>query len=219
MKKYLLIFLSLFIATGVLAEDIPFGSTSVKLQMVVRDSTTGALKTGLTNATSGLALSARPDNAATVTAYTVAASNVETIATLGTYAAPTASKIRFKEIDATYQPGVYEIQAADALFSTANARTLTFDIIGTGITADPLKLVFTADAATVIWGNAGGELSACPTASANKGDQLQYLFMSARNQLEQPALGPWVLRKDDATTALCSKTVTTGATFKLGEAQ
>lgn len=142
----------LFLVLALLGAAIPahandlvqFGATSVKLQILVKDATTGLRKTGLTEATSGLILSARPDNAATATVYTAAATNIETIATLGTYVAPTTNKIRFKEVDATNSPGVYELQAANALFSTANARTLTFDAVGTGIIAEPLRVVLTA---------------------------------------------------------------------------
>ena len=72
-------------------------TTSKRTQIFIGDSsvTTGAGLAGLTNASSGLIVSTIADNEATATAYTVAAGNVETITTLGTYAAPTASKCRF----------------------------------------------------------------------------------------------------------------------------
>ena len=100
------------------------GATSVILHVFIEDSsaTTGAGLTGLTNASSGLVITAMRPGEASATVYTVAASNVETISTIGTYAAPTASKIRFKEIDSTNRPGWYEIQAADALFNTTSSR-------------------------------------------------------------------------------------------------
>ncbi len=93
-------------------------------------STTGAGLTGLDNTSSGLIISTIADNEATATAYTTAASNVETIATLGTYAAPTASKCRFKEVDATNHPGLYEIQLADARYAVSNAEKLIITISG-----------------------------------------------------------------------------------------
>ncbi len=108
------------------------GQTSVVLRVKLRDSsvTTGAGLTGLTSASSGLIISTIADNEASATAYTVAASKVESITTLGTYAAPTATKVRFKEVDATNHPGLYEIQVADARFAVASAKSLTISFSG-----------------------------------------------------------------------------------------
>ncbi len=112
--------------------DFVNGQTSVVLRVKLRDSSvsTGAGLTGLTSASSGLVISTITDNEATATTYTVAASNVETIATLGTYAAPTASKCRFKEVDATNHPGLYELQFADARFAVSGAKALVISISG-----------------------------------------------------------------------------------------
>jgi hypothetical protein len=60
----------------------------------------------------------------------VAASNVETITTNGTYSAPTASKCRFKEVDSTNHKGVYEIQIADARYNVSSAKSLLISISG-----------------------------------------------------------------------------------------
>lgn len=102
------------------------GVTSVVLRVFIPDtaSTTGAGKTGLTSASSGLVVAVISDNEAAPTTYTAAGSTIEGISTLGTYAAPTATKCRFKEVDATNLPGVYELQLADARWSVANARAL-----------------------------------------------------------------------------------------------
>src|SRR5438105_6471805 len=100
------------------------GATSIITHIFVQDSasTTGAGKAGLTSASAGLQISyIRPGEAAATT-YTQAAGNIETITTIGTYQAPSASKIRFKEIDATNLPGWYEIHAADAVYNTTGAR-------------------------------------------------------------------------------------------------
>jgi predicted DNA-binding ArsR family transcriptional regulator len=70
------------------------------------------------------------DNEATATAYTVAGSTIETITTLGTYAAPTATKCRFKEVDATNHPGVYEIQLAAARVAVSGAKELIISVSG-----------------------------------------------------------------------------------------
>lgn len=110
------------------------GSTSNILRVFLLDSasTTGTGKTALTNSSAGLIVATIADNEATATVYTSAASNVETIATLGTYAAPTASKCRFREVDATNFPGVYEIQIADARFAVSSAKTLLVSVQATG---------------------------------------------------------------------------------------
>lgn len=111
------------------------GTTSNILRVFLQDteSATGAGKTGLTEASSGLIISTIANNESSATTYTSAASNVETITTLGTYAAPTAGKVRFKQVDATNFPGVYEIQIADARFAVASSKSLLVSIQATGI--------------------------------------------------------------------------------------
>lgn len=83
-------------------------------------SASGAGLTGLTSASSGLRLDVKRELEATPTTYTVAASNLETITTIGTYAAPTSGKARFKEIDSSALPGFYEIHLAQALLGTGD---------------------------------------------------------------------------------------------------
>lgn len=106
-----------------MATTIITGSTSNRLRFLLG-------VTGLTNSTTGLIISTITDNEATATVYTAAASNIETITTLGTYAAPTSGKCRFKEVDATNHPGLYEIQLADARFSVSNASRLVISVSG-----------------------------------------------------------------------------------------
>ncbi len=108
------------------------GQTSVILRVKILNSSlgTGAGLTGLTSGSSGLRISTIVDNEATATAYTVAGSTIETITTLGTYATPTSTKCRFKEVDATNHPGVYELQIADARFAVSNAKSLMVSISG-----------------------------------------------------------------------------------------
>lgn len=108
------------------------GQTSVLLRVKLLNSTlsTGAGLTGLTFASAGLIISTIADNEVAATAYTQAGATIETITTNGTYAAPTATKCRFKEVDATNHPGVYEIQIADARFAVANAKGLIVSISG-----------------------------------------------------------------------------------------
>ena len=111
------------------------GGTSNIIRVFLQDTTsaTGGGKTGLTFSSSGLIISTIADVEATATTYTAAGSTIETITTIGTYAAPTATKCRFKEIDATNFPGVYEIQIADARFSVANSTQLLVSIQCTGV--------------------------------------------------------------------------------------
>lgn len=108
------------------------GVTSVILRVKIMDSTstTGGAKTGLAFNTAGLIISTIADNEATATAYTQAGSTIETITTLGTFAAPTATKCRFKEVDATNHPGLYEIQIADARWGVSNARSVIVTALG-----------------------------------------------------------------------------------------
>lgn len=107
-------------------------STSNILRFPLLDSSsiTGDGLTGLDHTSSGLVISTFASAEATATSYTVAGSNLETISTLGTYAAPTASKARFKAIDATNFPGWYELQLADARFAIASATYLDISIYG-----------------------------------------------------------------------------------------
>lgn len=113
--------------------DYKLGQGSIKLRVKLRNSsvTTGAGLTGLTSASTGLIISTICDNEATaVGVYTVAGTTIETIATLGTYAAPTATKCRFREVDGTNHKGIYEIQIADARFATSGAKSILISISG-----------------------------------------------------------------------------------------
>lgn len=114
------------------------GQGSIVLRVKIRASnvSTGAGLTGLTNASSGLTISTIADNEATATAYTVAGSKVETISTLGTYAAPTATKCRFKEVDSSIHPGIYELQFADARYAVSSAKSLLVSISGAANAAE-----------------------------------------------------------------------------------
>lgn len=108
------------------------GSTGVIVRILLLDSgsTTGGGKTGLTSASAGGIVSVIADNEATATAYTVTAGNLETISTLGTYAAPTSGKCRFKEVDATNHPGLYEIHLANARWAVSGAKSIIITVSG-----------------------------------------------------------------------------------------
>jgi len=81
----------------------------------------GSGLTGLDSTSSGLRVDVIRELDTAVTSYTVAGSTIETITTIGTYAAPTATKCRFKAVDGTNMPGLYEIHLAQALTGTGDA--------------------------------------------------------------------------------------------------
>jgi hypothetical protein len=116
-------------------EIVKRGATSNIMRVFLQDSTstTGAGKTGLLFSTTGLIIATITDNEATATAYTVTGSTIENITTLGTFAAPTATKCRFKEVDATNFPGVYEIHIADARYAVSNSTQLLVSVQCTGV--------------------------------------------------------------------------------------
>ena len=87
--------------------------------------------TGLDHDSSGLIISTIANNAATAVANSVGGSDeIETIATLGAYAAPTSSFTRFREVDSTNHPGLYEIQFADTVYSVSNSKYTDICITG-----------------------------------------------------------------------------------------
>ena len=114
--------------------EVKHSSTSNIVRVFISNSsvTTGAGLTGLTNASAGLSIYCIPNNAAGSSgyAYTASGSLIETITTCGTYAAPSASKCRFKELDATYAPGWYELQFLNSVYATASATALVIHGFG-----------------------------------------------------------------------------------------
>jgi hypothetical protein len=130
------------------------GSASNILRVKILDSTStsGAPLAGLTFSSTGMIISTIASNEATPTIYTVAAGNVETISTLGTFAAPTTNKCRFKEVDATNHKGLYEIQIADARFAVASARSLIVTISGaTNAVQVDLEIDLDAEVSVTKW--------------------------------------------------------------------
>lgn len=123
----------LLLASACFPADLrKLGSTSNVVRFVLTDSSSssGAGLTGLTSASSGLIINTIADNEATGTAYAVASSKVEAVSTLGTFVTPTATKCRFKEVDATNSPGLYEFQFADARFAVSSAKRMIISVTG-----------------------------------------------------------------------------------------
>lgn len=183
------------------------GATSNILRVFLQDSssTTGAGKTGLTNSSTGLIISTIANNEATATTYTSAASNVETITTLGTFAAPTASKCRFKEVDATNFPGVYEIQIADARFAVTSAKTLLISVQCTGVA--PVVAEVQQDLSDqVLSRNVSNVEDALATAS-----NFHNLATTILGMLENSISGTTLTIKKTGGTTFTTKTLTTTA--------
>jgi hypothetical protein len=115
------------------------GSVSNMVRVFIPDntSTTGAGLTGLTNASTNLAVAFSREFDAAGTAYSGA--NIETITTIGTYQAPSASsKVRFKAVDATNFPGLYELHfhdSATAFGSGDNSAHVLVNVLETSTSA------------------------------------------------------------------------------------
>src|SRR5579872_3026912 len=92
-----------------------------RLGLMDNTSSSGGALIGLTNASTGLIISTINDIEAAPTVYTSAGSTIDSIATLGSYAAPAAGHCAFKQLDSTNHPGVYELQLANARYAVANA--------------------------------------------------------------------------------------------------
>ncbi len=91
------------------------GATSVMIRVFIPNNsvTTGAGLTGLTNGSTNLTIAYIRELDSASTSYTGA--NIEAQTTIGTFQAPsTSAKIRFKVVDATNFPGVYELQFHDS---------------------------------------------------------------------------------------------------------
>lgn len=143
MMKNLFLILALLVPISSVQADQLFkgGGTSKIINIAPEDMTKTSTDanirmTGLTNASSGLVIASKCNNEAAETTYTVAGSNVETVTTLGTYQAPSASKARFKE---TTTAGVYEIHLADARFAVSGADSCFVEIRGVTNMRNALK--------------------------------------------------------------------------------
>jgi hypothetical protein len=199
------------------------GSIVLRVKILNSSVSTGAGLTGLTSASSGLIISTIADNESTATAYTVAGSTIEGITTLGTYAAPTATKCRFKEVDATNHKGVYEIQLADARYAVSSAKSLLVSVSGATNAAEtdvviPLRDLdpyVSADAA--VWAAVLSELSAVPGVTGTVKDALNWVFTLARNKRTQTSTTETVLKDDGSTTLATSTKSDDGTTFTRGE--
>ncbi len=120
-------------------EIIERGTTSVIRHVFIQDSSSavGGGLTGLAHNADGLSGAFIRDGEELIP------STFETIATLGTYAAPTSfSYIRIKLLHDTYAPGLYELQFRNEWFNaTGNRRSLVIMLFGAADMA-PVTLEF-----------------------------------------------------------------------------
>lgn len=139
------------------------------VRVVIGDSTvtTGAGLTGLTHNSASLIISTIKIGEAVATAYTQAAGNIESLAVFGTYETPTAGKCRFREVDATNHPGLYEIHIADARFASDSLLGVT--ISGTtGLREATFEVQMDASLATIkSSGGVGGSVFYVATTGDN----------------------------------------------------
>jgi len=114
------------------------------IRVFVQDSTstTGAGKTGLSSASTGLNITVMRelDAAAAAKIYTHAGGTTDAVSVIGTYLAPTSGHCKFSEIDSVNLPGVYEIQLEQATFNAADAsRFVTGMVQATGAAPCPFE--------------------------------------------------------------------------------
>jgi hypothetical protein len=109
-------------------------SNSVIVRVKIRQDTTGAAPgkgfTGLTNTSSGLIVSTIADSEAVPVSYTSAGSTIEAIPTLGQYTAPAANNCRLQLVSDALNPGVVELQFANARFAVPGSKSLLISITG-----------------------------------------------------------------------------------------
>lgn len=117
------------------------GLTGFKCRLYAIDTTNGEGKTGLSAATSGLVISTICDTETGAGGVSYTGANIEAVTTIGTWAAPSAGKIRFSEVSSTLHPGLYEVQIADARLAVALSNSLIVQAFGvTGARFAPAEI-------------------------------------------------------------------------------
>lgn len=143
------------------SRDNGWQSAILRFMLADNTSTTGGALTSLTNSSSGLKIATIADVEAAATVYSSAGSTIDSITTLGTYSAPTATHCNFKAVDTTNLPGLYELQLSNSRFAVANAGELTVIIQAAGSNCSPqgFKIDLDAQVDTVAFGGTTGTFS------------------------------------------------------------
>ena len=175
--------------------EVTRGDTSVMIRVFLQSNavTTGAGLTGLTNASTNLQISMIRQLSSTPEVYTGA--DIETITTIGTYAAPTAStNIRFKAVDGTNMPGWYELQfhnSANQGFGSGDASKYVnlhiFEITTTALNLAPCPVEIALVAVNKQDATRGG-MTALPNANAEAAGGL-YTRGTGAGQIAQTSNG------------------------------
>lgn len=110
------------------------------------EDTDGAALPDLTSGSSGLKIEYQRELSSSATVFS--GSNLETITTIGTYAAPTTNKARFKEMSSTTMQGWYEIHLPQAAVGTADASRFLVGMVSgvTGMRDCPFEIELVPDA-------------------------------------------------------------------------
>jgi hypothetical protein len=139
--------------------SMPRNSTGVILPIFIADSSTGLGKTGLVFNSSGLIASYTSDLSAGVTSLTLVS-----VTTLGTYVSG-----GFKEIDATNQPGWYQLHLPNAVLTSSLAiRWRLITLYGvSGMNPATLRIEITND--VVVFGIAAAATSSTITLASALG--------------------------------------------------
>lgn len=185
-------------------ETRKFAATSNMVRVFIPDSssTTGAGLTGVLYTSTGLVIDLIADNSNTVYHYQSAATaTIQDITTIGTFAAPSANNCRFKAVDGTNLPGLYEIQFLDGVFDDASCKRLIGCVRGVTNMAPTwfeIELVAYDPQDTVRLG-----LTALPNAAAEAAGGL-YTRGTGAGQINQDANG----RVDVSLKAILGTTLT-----------
>lgn len=221
MKRLALLFIgSVFFPHTAFADCqlVEFGNTSNIIRAKITDSTTGNGKTGLLFSSTGLRISTIADIEATATSYTSGGSTTETITTLGTFAAPTATKVRFKEVDATNHPGLYEFQIADARFAVTSAKSLILSASGVSGMQDMDCNIPLVHPPSDFWTvPTFAELSAVPGTTPTAAQMVQWVYQMMKFKLTQTSTTSTAYKADSSTSLGTSATSDNGTTFSRGK--
>ncbi len=191
-----------------------FGGTSNIVRFKLRNSSTGAGLTGLAGSSSSLIISTICDVEATATAYTAAATHIQTISTLGTFSAPSASECRFGEVDSTNHPGLYEFQFADARFDVSGAKRLDITVSGA---ASLLDQTYEIDLLGMnLYDGVHGGMSALPNTACTTNASL----LTSGTGTDQLSVSSGVAKaqRDSAINGVSTSSVTT-VNANIGETQ